>query len=83
MNWDVFVTARHIYCHQRPALDASTAVAIRTAINRAFVFGFRLIMLACVTLATASGAVALLFPMNSRFERPVSDQLQFSAGETV
>src|SRR6266849_3267444 len=38
-------------------LDARTSVAIRTAINQAFVFGFRLIMLICVGLATASGAV--------------------------
>ena len=64
-------------------LDASTSAAIRTAINQAFVFGFRLIMLVCVGLATASGAVAWLFPMNLRFERPPSDQLQFSPGETV
>src|SRR5439155_26563325 len=61
-------------------LDASTSAAIRTAINQAFVFGFRLIMLVCVGLATASGAVAWLFPMNLLFERPLSDQLQFSPG---
>jgi EmrB/QacA subfamily drug resistance transporter len=42
-------------------LDASTSAAIRTAINQAFVFGFRLIMLFCVGLAAASSAVAWLF----------------------
>jgi predicted MFS family arabinose efflux permease len=42
-------------------LDASTSAAIRTAINQAFVFGFRLIMLVCVGLAAASSAVAWLF----------------------
>jgi EmrB/QacA subfamily drug resistance transporter len=52
-------------------LDATTSAAIRTAINRAFVFGFRLIMLACAGLAIAGGAVAWVFPMNSRLERPV------------
>jgi len=52
-------------------VDATTSAAIRTAINRAFVFGFRLVMLVCVGLATASGAVAWVFPMNSRLERPV------------
>jgi len=60
-------------------LDARTSVAIRTAINQAFVFGFRLIMLICVGLATASGAVAWLFPVNLRFERPASDRPQVSA----
>ena len=42
-------------------LDASTSAAIRTVVNQAFVFGFRVIMLLCVGLATASGAVAWLF----------------------
>jgi EmrB/QacA subfamily drug resistance transporter len=42
-------------------LDASTAAAIRSAISHAFVFGFRLIMLICAGLATASSAAAWLF----------------------
>jgi EmrB/QacA subfamily drug resistance transporter len=42
-------------------LDASTAAAIRSAINHAFVFGFRLIMLICAGLAAASSAPAGLF----------------------
>jgi len=46
-------------------LDARTSAAIRTAINRAFIFGFRMIMLVCVGLATASGTVAWLFPMRA------------------
>ncbi len=50
-------------------LDASTSAAIRNAINRAFVFGFRLIMLVCVGLAIASSAVAWLFPMNHSLSR--------------
>ncbi len=50
-------------------LDASTSAAIRNAINQAFVFGFRLIMLVCVGLAIASSAVAWLFPMNHSLSR--------------
>src|SRR5438445_8726830 len=42
-------------------LNASTSAAIRTAINKAFVFGFRLIMLVCAGLAMASAAVAWLW----------------------
>jgi EmrB/QacA subfamily drug resistance transporter len=63
-------------------LDASTSVAVRTAINRSFVFGFRLIMLACVGLAIASSMVAWLFLMKSQLEPPVSGHLQVS-GETA
>lgn len=43
-------------------LDASAAGRIRTAVDKAFLLGFRLIMLICAGLATASGAVALLIP---------------------
>ena len=50
-------------------LDASTSAAIRNAINQAFVFGFRLIMLVCVGLAIASSAVAWRFPMNQSLSR--------------
>lgn len=42
-------------------LDARTASAIRSAINQAFVFGFRLIILICSGLAAASSAVAWWF----------------------
>lgn len=42
-------------------LDAKTTTMIRTAINHAFVFGFRIIMLVCAGLAAASSAVAWLF----------------------
>jgi EmrB/QacA subfamily drug resistance transporter len=42
-------------------LDARSAAAIRSAINQAFVFGFRLIMLICAGLAAVSSAVAFLF----------------------
>ncbi len=44
-----------------PNLDVSSSLAIRTAINRGFVFGFRLVMLACAALALASSVVAWLF----------------------
>ena len=44
-----------------PNLDARTASAIRSAINQAFMFGFRLIMLICSGLAAASSAVAWWF----------------------
>ncbi len=43
-----------------PNLDPSTAAAVRSAINQAFVFGFRLIMLICAGLALVSSAVVWL-----------------------
>ena len=44
---------------QVPAsIDPQTAVMIRAAVMQAFVFGFRVIMLICATLAAASAAVA-------------------------
>jgi EmrB/QacA subfamily drug resistance transporter len=43
-----------------PNLDERTATAIRSAINHAFIFGFRLIMLMCAGLAAVSSAVAWL-----------------------
>ena len=42
-------------------LDARSALAVRSAINHAFIFGFRLIMLICAGLAAVSSAVAWLF----------------------
>jgi len=44
-----------------PNLDASTSAAVRVAVTQAFVFGFRLIMVICVSLAVAGGAVTWLF----------------------
>jgi len=41
-------------------VDADTSVAIRAAITKSFVFGFRLIMLACASLAVASSVVVML-----------------------
>lgn len=38
--------------------DAQTTAAIRTAVTRAFVFGFRIVMLICTALAMASAVVA-------------------------
>ena len=46
-------------------LDGRTAAAIRTAINQAFISGFRMVMLICCSLAVASAAVAWLWPMKS------------------
>jgi len=40
-------------------LDNATTAKIRSDINQAFVFGFRLIMIICVCLAIASAAVAM------------------------
>jgi EmrB/QacA subfamily drug resistance transporter len=42
-------------------LDSRTATAIRVAVQHAFIFGFRVIMLICAGLGAASSAVALLF----------------------
>ena len=39
-------------------IDAPMAAAIRVSIERAFVFGFRLVMLICAGLSLASAAVA-------------------------
>jgi EmrB/QacA subfamily drug resistance transporter len=41
-----------------PSVDSQTAVAIRSAIADAFIFGFRLIVLVCAVLAIASAGVA-------------------------
>jgi EmrB/QacA subfamily drug resistance transporter len=41
-----------------PGVDSQTAAAIRSAISDAFIFGFRLIVLVCAVLATASAGVA-------------------------
>lgn len=41
-------------------LDASTASTVHNAVSRAFIFGFRLIVLICAALAVASSAVAWL-----------------------
>jgi len=42
------------------SVDLQTAVTIRAAVVQAFVFGFRVIMLLCASLALASAAVAWL-----------------------
>jgi EmrB/QacA subfamily drug resistance transporter len=42
-----------------PNLDAGTAAAVRDDITRAFVFGFRVIMVICAGLALASAGIAL------------------------
>jgi hypothetical protein len=42
-------------------LDSRTATAIRVAVQHAFIFGFRVIMLICAGLGAASSAVAWLF----------------------
>jgi hypothetical protein len=39
-------------------IDSDTAAAIRVSIDRAFIFGFRFIMLICAGLCLASAAVA-------------------------
>ena len=43
-------------------LDARTKIAVRIEINRAFISGFRMVMLICVALALAGAAVTWLFP---------------------
>jgi hypothetical protein len=41
-------------------LDSATAALIRNSISRAFIFGFRIVMLACAGLSLASAVVARL-----------------------
>jgi hypothetical protein len=46
-----------------PNLDSATAALIRNSIFRAFIFGFRIVMLACAGLTLASAVVAgLMIP---------------------
>jgi EmrB/QacA subfamily drug resistance transporter len=52
-----------------PGVDALTAVAIRSAVARAFIFGFRLITVLCASLAAASATVAYLKIPLKRTER--------------
>jgi len=46
--------------HAPPGVDPETSANIQTAVVQAFVFGFRVIMLLCASLAVASAAVAWL-----------------------
>jgi hypothetical protein len=41
-------------------LDAGTAELVRTSVSRAFIFGFRIVMLICAGLSLASAMVAWL-----------------------
>jgi hypothetical protein len=41
-----------------PELDRGTRNAVRQAIDAAFVFGFRIVMLICVSLSVVSGVIA-------------------------
>ena len=43
-----------------PGLDPNDQSAIKESVNEAFVFGFRIVMLACAGLSLASSAVAWL-----------------------
>ncbi len=53
-------------------LDASTTAAIRASISRAFVSGFRIVMLICAGLSLASAVVAwLIIPANTSRQRPI------------
>ena len=52
-------------------LDSSTAAALRMSIERAFVFGFRLIMLICAILAATSAAIAWR-NIAGKFKQPAS-----------
>jgi hypothetical protein len=50
-----------------PGLDSVTAALIRHSISQAFIFGFRILMLACAGLALASAVVAgLMIPSDRR-----------------
>ncbi len=51
------MVCRHSCAHP-PGVDERTALAIRSSIGNAFVFGFRLIAIFCALLATASAVVA-------------------------
>ncbi len=43
-----------------PGLDPKTSAALKESVNDAFVFGFRIVMLACAGLSLASSAAAWL-----------------------
>ena len=54
-----------------PGLNPGTDAAIKESVKESFVFGFRIVMLACVALSLASAAVAWLMIRNdSGVERP-------------
>jgi hypothetical protein len=49
------------------SLDSATAALIRNSISQAFIFGFRILMLACASLSVASAAAAaLMIPTERR-----------------
>jgi EmrB/QacA subfamily drug resistance transporter len=47
-------------------LDSATAALIRSSVSQAFIFGFRVLMLACAALSVASAAVAGLMISSDR-----------------
>jgi len=48
-------------------LDSAAAAVVRSSISQAFVFGFRILMLACAALVLASAGVAgLMIPARRR-----------------
>jgi EmrB/QacA subfamily drug resistance transporter len=50
-----------------PGLDSATAALLRNSISQAFIFGFRILMLACAALSLASAAVAgLMIPSDRK-----------------
>ena len=54
-----------------PSADKQTAAAIRQAVEQAFIFGFRLIMVVCAGLAAGSAAIAWRkIPMQKIGENP-------------
>jgi EmrB/QacA subfamily drug resistance transporter len=56
-------------------IDPSTKAAIKLSIAQAFVFGFRIMMLACAGLSLASSAVAwLMIPSKVTADDPPADQ---------
>ena len=58
-----------------PDQDPQTRARIRTAITGSFVFGFRMIMLICATLAIASAVVAWrMIPFRAGALRPGFDE---------
>jgi hypothetical protein len=47
-------------------LDSATAALIHSSISQSFVFGFRILMLACAALSVASAAVAAIMIPSDR-----------------
>ena len=65
-TWTLCLCAHFAGLHVPAGLNPSTNTAINESIGEAFVFGFRIVMLACAGLSLGSAAVAWLMIPKAR-----------------